>query len=149
MQKKNIAIVGGLLLIAAVSTGASADGARLQPLRITSEELTWKRDPRGYEQADIVGDASAADMYVARIRFVPGMKIVPHSHPDNRVVVVLSGSVLLGYGTTFDEGAMRNMPAGSVWTEPANQPHYAWAKDGAVELQVVGNGPSGTTPVTR
>jgi hypothetical protein len=65
------------------------------------------------------------------------------------VVVVLSGSVLLGYGTTFDEGAMRLMPAGSVWTEPSHQPHYAWAKDGEVVLQVQGNGPSGTTAVAR
>jgi len=149
MQTKKLAILCSLLVLAMGPVSASADGTRLQPLRITPGELTWKRDPRGYEQADIVGDATAAGTYVARIKFAPGLKIVPHSHPDDRVVVVLSGSVLLGYGTTFDEGGMRNMPAGSVWTEPANQPHYAWARDGEVVLQVVGNGPSGTTPVTR
>jgi quercetin dioxygenase-like cupin family protein len=144
-----LVIASSIIVCAVAAAGAWADGTRLEPLRITPDELKWTRDARGYDQANIVGDASRAGTYVARIRFAPGLKITPHSHPDDRVVVVLTGSVLLGYGATFDEGTMRVMPAGSVWTEPSNQPHYAWARDGEVVLQVVGNGPSGTTPVAR
>jgi hypothetical protein len=61
--------------------------------------------------------------------------------------VLLSGTAYFGYGERFDETRMRALPAGSVWTEPARQPHFAWAKDGEVVLQVIGIGPSGTTPV--
>ena len=44
---------------------------------------------------------------------------------------------------------MKALPAGSVWTEAANQPHFIWAKDGDVVVQIVGNGPSVLTPVQR
>jgi len=43
---------------------------------------------------------------------------------------------------------MKALPAGSIWTEPAKQPHFAWAKEGEVVIQVVGgNGPSGVTRI--
>ena len=35
----------------------------------------------------------------------------------------------------------------SIWTEPAKQPHFVWAKDGEVIIQVIGNGPSAVVPV--
>jgi len=44
---------------------------------------------------------------------------------------------------------MRTMPAGSVWTEPANQPHYAWAKNAEAVVEVVGIGPSGVTQLPQ
>jgi hypothetical protein len=54
----------------------------------------------------------------------------------------------MGYGDRFDESAMKALPAGSIWTEPAKQTHFVWAKDGEVIIQVVGgNGPSGITRV--
>ena len=54
----------------------------------------------------------------------------------------------MGYGETFDKSAMKVLPAGSVWTEPARAPHYVWAKVDEVTIQVFGaNGPSGVTPV--
>jgi hypothetical protein len=37
---------------------------------------------------------------------------------------------------------MKALPASSIWTEPAKQPHFVWAKDGGVVIQVIGNGPS-------
>ena len=43
---------------------------------------------------------------------------------------------------------MKVMPPGSLWAEPADQPHFVWAKDGEVVIQIYGaNGPSGTKPI--
>ncbi len=53
----------------------------------------------------------------------------------------------MGYGEQMDDGAMKALPAGSIFTEPAKQPHYVWAKDGEVVIQVIGNGPSATIQV--
>jgi hypothetical protein len=53
----------------------------------------------------------------------------------------------MGFGERFDETTMKVLPAGSIWTEPAKQPHYVWAKDGEVVIQVIGNGPTATTPI--
>jgi quercetin dioxygenase-like cupin family protein len=114
-------------------------------LQVAPDQLTWTADLRGYEQAVIVGDPTKPGMYAARIRFPSNLRIAPHFHRDDRIVTVLSGTVLFGYGARFDESAMRAFPAGSVWTEPATQPHFAWSRNGEVVLQVIGMGPSGTT----
>jgi hypothetical protein len=50
----------------------------------------------------------------------------------------------VGFGTTVNESQMTAVPAGAVYTAPANVPHYLWAKDGAVEYQEAGMGPTGT-----
>ena len=97
--------------------------------------------------AKITGDVQTPGVYVVRYRFPANFKVPPHSHPDDRVVIVLSGTLYVGYGERFDEGALKALPAGSTWTEPAKQPHFVWTKDGEVMLQVVGTGPSTTVPV--
>ena len=84
-------------------------------------------------------------VYVIYMRFPAGFRNPPHFHPDERIVTILSGTLLVGYGEQFDESAMKALPAGSMFIEPAKQPHFAWARDGEVVLQVVGHGPSDTT----
>ncbi|WP_415024325.1 cupin domain-containing protein [Bradyrhizobium sp.] len=71
----------------------------------------------------------------------------PHSHPDDRVVTVVSGTLYMGYGDRLDENATRMLPAGSIWTEPANQPHFVLTKEQEAVIQVVGHGPPGTTRI--
>jgi quercetin dioxygenase-like cupin family protein len=137
-------------LVAALSltaTLAFAQGEPLTPTIVEPSEFIWTANPRGYEEVNIVGDPAKAGHYTAQVRFQPGLRIAPHFHPDDRIVTVLSGTVYFGYGDIFDETRMRALPPGSVWTEPAGQTHYAWAKDGPVVLEVVGHGPSGTTPI--
>jgi hypothetical protein len=58
------------------------------------------------------------------------------------------GTLYMGFGEHFDEIAMKALQAGSICTEPRKQPHFVWAKDGDVVIQVVGgNGPSGVTRI--
>jgi quercetin dioxygenase-like cupin family protein len=100
------------------------------------------------QRANIVGDDKKPGVYVYRVRIPAGFKIKPHFHPDERVVTVIAGTLLMGYGEKFDETTMKTLPSGSIWTEPANAPHYVWAKDGEATIQVVGaNGPSGVTRI--
>jgi hypothetical protein len=87
-------------------------------------------------------------MYAYRTSITANTKRQPHFHPDDKIVTVISGTLLMGYGEQFDETIMKALPPGSVWTEPARQPHFVWAKDGDVVIQVVGaNGPTGTTQI--
>ena len=53
----------------------------------------------------------------------------------------------MGYGEQFDESKMKALPAGSIFTEPAKQAHFVWAKDEEVTIQVIGHGPSASTQV--
>jgi len=87
--------------------------------------------------------------FVSRIRFSAGWKDPPHWHPDEvRTVVVLSGTLYVGNGDKWDENKLKAYPAGTFYSEPAKAPHFTWAKDGEVIIQVTGIGPSGKTYIT-
>src|SRR5262245_33282260 len=48
--------------------------------------------PRTLHHATLFGDSSTPWLYVYRIKFAPGTKVMPHWHPDAvRTVLVLSG----------------------------------------------------------
>ena len=130
-----------------LGTVAHAQSDALKHAQVAPDELTWAPTPTGLHVARVVGDQTKPGMYAVRVRFPAGQKIQPHFHPDERIVIVLAGTVYFGYGEQFDETKMKALPAGSIWTEPARQPHFAWAKDGEAVIQVIGNGPSGTTQI--
>lgn len=135
-----------LLVSLALATAVCADP--LAPVRLAPDDLKWDVGPTGNGRAYLVGDEKRTGVYVYRSRFQPGAKVAPHFHPDERVVTIISGTLYMGYGDRFDEAAMKRLPAGSVWTEPAGQAHFVWAKEGEVMIQVMGaNGPSGVTRI--
>ena len=141
------AIQGCVLLVLFVATG-SVQADPLTTARIAPDEFKWEQASTGNPRAKLVGDDQKPGMYMYRSRFPAGAKVQPHFHPDERIVTVMSGTLYMGYGDRFDESAMKALPAGSIWTEPARQSHYVWAKDGEVVIQVVGgNGPTGTTRI--
>ena len=145
--KGPICRVGFTVLALLVTMAVFSVSEALEPARLTPDELKWVVTPSGVHVARLAGDDKTAGMYVIRLRFPANFKVQPHFHPDDRVTTVLSGTLHVGYGERFDEGALKPLPPGSIWTEPAKQPHFVWAKDGEVMLQVIGNGPSASTPV--
>ena len=88
-------------------------------------------------------------LYVIRAKFPSGFKVMPHFHPDERTIVVLSGTFYFGFGEQWDESKMKAFPPGSFLSEPFKAPHFAWAKDGEVIIQVTGVGPSGATVIPQ
>lgn len=152
----NIRLVGVSALVASSALLQPASGQAPSPsttglarVRLAPDELAWQREPTGVERVAIAGNNEAPGVYVYRVRFPAGFRNAPHFHPDDRVVTVMSGTLSMGYGERFDETAMRSLGPGSLWTEPAGAPHFVWAHDGEVVIQVVGVGPSGTTQVAR
>src|SRR5438445_2987689 len=78
------------------------------------------------------------------------MKVMPHWHPDTvRTVLVMSGTFYFAVGEQWDESKLKAYPAGTLYSEPARSPHYAWAKDGEVILQVTAIGPTGNVPIPQ
>ena len=132
-----------LLLVATSSLAQDS----LAPLRLAPEDFEWTLGTGNAQVIEIAGDRTAPGMYAYRVRFPSGFRNEPHFHPDNRVVTIIEGTLHVGFGDNFDEGSLRALPAGSLWTEPAEQPHFVWARDGQVVIQVIGYGPSATTQV--
>jgi len=134
-----------LALVAAVTVAWAQDS--LDPLRLGPHEFDWGEDASQVTRVDIAGDRSLPGLYAYRVRFPTGFRNDPHFHPDDRIVTVIEGTLHVGFGDRFDAATMRALSAGSLWTEPGNQPHFVWAQDGEVVIQIIGFGPSGTTQV--
>lgn len=116
------------------------------PAPILPDAFKWTAPPDmpALEAAWILGSEKDAGPYVLRIRLAEGGRIGVHTHPEDRVTSVLSGTLYVGFGTVFDETRVHAVPTGAVYLAPADQPHYVWAKDGDVEYQENGFGPTGT-----
>jgi hypothetical protein len=62
----------------------------------------------------------------------------------SRCGVVLKGTWYFGYGARFDKAQLKTLPAGSVYTEPSNRPHFAMTVDEPVIVLITGTGPTDT-----
>ena len=111
--------------------------------------IEWSRWFRCESSFDLLLVPSKPGLYVNRVRFEPGFKVAPHYHDEERVLVVLSGTLYFGLGDTWDESKMKPYQAGTFFTEPPGVRHFTWAKDGEVILHITGMGPSKTTLVEK
>ena len=113
---------------------------------VTPPEMHWGAQGglamAGMEQVNLVGDPSKPGPYTLRLKFPAGYRLAPHAHPDYREVTILSGTWYTGYGEKFDAAALKPLPAGSFYTEPASLPHFVEVRE-PVLIQVSGTGPSG------
>lgn len=119
----------------------------VKPKIVFPDEMKWIESPDpNYKISTslLSGDPKLEGLYATQVKINQGVKLLPHTHPDNRMVVVLSGKFLYAYGDKFDEAEMKEITPGTFFTEPANQPHFAWTKNSDVLLQVNGYGPGGT-----
>ncbi len=104
----------------------------------------------GAEKAEatyLVGSGRAAALYTIRVRIAKGGRIAPHTHPDTRMLTVVSGEVYYGFGETVDLANAKLYRAGDVLTVPAGKPHWAEASTSAVIYQEAGMGPTAFTPL--
>jgi quercetin dioxygenase-like cupin family protein len=116
------------------------------PRPILPQSLHWVGVPNSppLQAAWVLGSEQATGAYVLRVRIAANGRIPPHAHPDTRISTVLSGTLYVGFGETFDESKVVAVPTGGVYVAPADVMHYIWAKDGNVEYQETGIGPTGT-----
>ena len=132
--------VACLMSTAIAATAAAQDAAA--PTIIPAETL--KRNPAPFPDvtvAVIAGNPAASGMYAIFAKYRAGGKSVPHTHPDQRVVTVISGTYYAVAGTEYDESKMKPLGPGATIIVPADAPHYASAKDGKTIVQEVGVGP--------
>ena len=95
------------------------------------------------------GNPDQAGVYTIMLRVPPHTRIAAHSHRDDRVATVISGTWRLGYGDRFDEAKLKTLPPGSFYTEPPGWNHFAATGNEPVIVQITGYGPSSTDYVER
>jgi quercetin dioxygenase-like cupin family protein len=133
------------LLCVAISGIAAVSLVHAQAISMTPEQFVWTESIAGaVETATVVGDPRKREPFVMRVRFKPDMTFMPHSHPEDLQVTMLSGTLLYAEGERFDETKLKEYPAGSFFVIRANVPHYERAKT-AVLFQLSGIGPQAST----
>ena len=142
-MKSHLVVCAGLAL-ALNSALAQSTGRGVVKL---PQEIEFKGPLTGPPQTVVLyGDPTKPGLFVTRVKFSAGWKDMPHWHPDEvRTGVVLSGTLYFGSGEKWDESKLKAYPAGTFYSEPPKAPHFTWAKDGEVIIQVTGVGPTGKT----
>jgi quercetin dioxygenase-like cupin family protein len=121
---------------------------RLTAAEIASIAAAGPANPTGPQMTVLVGDPAKPGLYTVRVAIPAHTQVRPHTHRDSRSVVVLSGAWQMGYGTQFDATALKELRPGSLFTEPAGQPHFSRTTDEPVVILVTGYGPNDTRFVT-
>jgi len=155
------ALVAFLNPSAATATGSSGSTlptappsrSTLPPMRLTPDEV--RANQTGTEQIGssflagvstkvLAGDPSKPGFYTI-ILSVPANTTIPaHSHRDDRMATVVSGTWQFGYGDRFDANALKRLPPGSVYSEPGGGNHFARTGTEPVLVQITGVGPTDT-----
>ena len=98
----------------------------------------------GIQTVVLKGDPNETGVYTIMLRVPAHTQIGAHSHRDDRVATVISGTWRIGYGDTFDQSKLKALPRGSFYTEPPGRNHFAQTGDEPVVVQITGYGPSST-----
>ena len=135
-----------LVLSAGFVAQAQAQAQSNVPTPILPDRLHWAGPPQipALKAAWLLGSERQPGPYVLRVRLAANGLIPAHTHPDPRYTTVLSGTIHVGFGETFDASKTVAIPTGAVYVAPANVPHYIWAKDGNAEYQEAGEGLTAT-----
>jgi quercetin dioxygenase-like cupin family protein len=134
--------------LAMLCLAADAPGTRLTPTEIAARASVdagaGSSGVHGIRNTVLSGDPARAGLYTIRLDVPPHLTIQAHRHRDARSAVVVSGTWAIGYGATFDAAALKTLPPGSFYTEPAEAPHFARTGDDAVVVYITGEGPTDT-----
>jgi pimeloyl-ACP methyl ester carboxylesterase len=135
------------------STTSSPPTSALPQMRLTPAEVRANQTSAnqvgssglpGVSTKVLFGDPSKAGFYTI-VLFVPAHTTIQgHSHRDDRMATVVSGAWQFGYGDRFDEGALKTLPPGSVYSEPGGMNHFARTDIEPVLVHISGFGPTDT-----
>ncbi len=145
MKSKRLGVV--LMFPVAAAFAAEPDPAVLS-YKLPGD-LKWNESPAypGLRNTVLYGDPAKPGPYAVRNRFSPNTFSRPHFHPNDRVIVVVSGTWWIGTGEKFDPESTKAMPAGSVVVHYGGKVHYDGAKNEECEIIIYGIGPATSTRV--
>ncbi|WP_216822052.1 cupin domain-containing protein [Stenotrophomonas sp. ZAC14A_NAIMI4_1] len=138
----------GIAIALAAHADAGSGQARLTPGEIASLGKggagPGTSGVDGIRTTVLMGDPSKPGPYAIEIRVPPHTRIAAHTHRDARSAVVVSGTWYFGYGAALTEDRLKQLPAGSFYTEPADDAHFALTRDDPAVVYITGVGPTDT-----
>ena len=130
--------------LVALTLGVASADPHKEHVTITPDDIRWVDGPPslppGCKVVVLEGDPTKEGHFVLRVKMPDGYRIMPHTHPKDERVTVLSGTLYMGTGEKFDEKAAKAMPAGSYGRTGAGVKHFGFVK-GETVIQLHGTGP--------
>ena len=139
-----VVVVGMCALVAGARLARSQAPATPSEHKVmTPNELQWAEAPpnlpKGIKMAVLAGDPTKTGLFVVRLKMPAGQKIMPHWHPTDENLTVISGSFGVGMADKLDP-SIKGLPAGSFARMPAKMHHFAMAKTEAI-VEIASMGP--------
>ncbi len=137
-----------LMVVLVMSMIGGFVGAQSGHLMVAPADLKWEDGPPtippGAKIALMYGDPRKAEPFAYRLKFPADYKVMPHWHPVDAQVTVLSGTLYVGIGDEFEAAKGQALPAGSFLLMPAKTHHFEYTKEETI-LQNNAIGPFGIT----
>lgn len=148
---------GAILLTLAATTAASQPGSSVSPRLLTQAEVlalpsigggAGTSGISGIRTRVLSGDPTASGLYTIALQVPANTRIAAHTHRDDRVAMVVSGTWYFGYGAKAGT-KVKALGPGSFYTEPAGVSHFARTGATPVILYIHGFGPTDTRYVDQ
>src|SRR5579883_773814 len=108
----------------------------------TPDQIEWKgRAGSANQSATLFGEASTPCLHVQLLKRGPDDWSQPHSHPNDRILTVLAGTMRIGTGSKFDKENTISLGPGSIVKDFANQMHFDGSGPDGLTLEIVTMGP--------
>ena len=109
---RTLVLIGALLVL---GSARGEDAAAVMP-----DAVKWRVYPLadGVQVSALYGGADKEGIYTLRVKMAPDARLKIHTHPDTRMITVLSGKLYAGRGTKFDTANETVVPAGGFLTAP-------------------------------
>ncbi|HKA90516.1 MAG TPA: cupin domain-containing protein [Haliangiales bacterium] len=146
---KNLVVAAIGVAVGAVAIRAGAQGSAGAPAppppehKVTAPgDIKWGDAPpvfqKGAKMAVLYGDPGKEGLFIARLKVPANYKIMPHWHPTDENVTIVSGEFAVGMGDKLDPKT-KPVPAGTFISLPAKMHHFAFSKtDAVVEIAAMG-----------
>jgi len=136
---------------AAKPAAAKTPGSKPKHVIVTTGDIKWGPAPDGLpagsQIAVLDGDPGKPGApFVLRAKLPDGYKVMPHFHPTDESITVLSGTFVVGMGDTWTDSSLTSLKAGEFARMPKTMHHYAGSK-GETVIQIHGIGPFAITYV--
>lgn len=147
-MKRNAGLLIALIAAVALPAAMAPGQTRLTPPEVealaAAAPVSGTSGAAGIRTAILDGDPSRPGPYTIALSVPPNTRIAAHRHRDDRTAVVVAGTWHFGYGAPARDGALRALPPGSFYAEPANAMHFARTGAEPALVYISGFGPSDT-----
>jgi hypothetical protein len=114
--------------------------------RVVPADLKWSplpSMPKGAQIAVLHGSPAKPGLFTIYVKLPANFKLPVHSHPDERVRTIISGTYYSAIGDKVDSSKLMAFPPGTFSHVPPKVWQFAETKNEEVVFQITGIGPTG------